>query len=84
MLDFSKLSHFPSPEASRSPKRTTEADLEQVIEDVAKTSWVRKRRVDLVAMDGTSMPQGKVDIILEVEERSEGWKVLMDVGKIKR
>jgi hypothetical protein len=66
-------------------------NLERLAEDVAKATWVRKRRVDLVSMDATVVSStartpdsGKVDLIFDVERRKGGWDVLIDIGGVKR
>lgn len=51
---------------------------------------MKKRRVDLVNVDthpvnpssGTHFQN--VDVILEVEERADGWNAMIDVGGLKR
>jgi len=78
-------------------------DLETLAEDVSKAVWVRKKRVDLVSADANAsnaqsgkrrkssttseMLPGKVDVVLEVQERGEGeggWGVWVDAGGMKR
>lgn len=70
-------------------------DLARLAEDVTKATWVRKRRIDLVAADGSdakgsSVSQGAnaltndVDLILEVYDRRDGWNALIDTGGLKR
>lgn len=62
-------------------------DLATLVEDVIKATWVRGRREALVEMDPSrtsSTSRGKVDMVLEVQERSEGWSCWLDPGGLKR
>lgn len=63
-----------------------EIDLEKLIEDVTLATWVRKRRVDIVSRNTLNAEEirEKVDVILEIEDRSDGWLARVDVGGIKR
>ncbi|GAA5889083.1 hypothetical protein JCM6882_009737 [Rhodosporidiobolus microsporus] len=92
-LDFSKLSNNSPEEIEAAQQRSlARNDLEQICDDVAKAVWVRKRRVDLVNADATAAgggpggagKKGKVDVVLEVEERKGGWGVWVDSGGMKR
>ncbi|GAA6032936.1 hypothetical protein JCM8097_000055 [Rhodosporidiobolus ruineniae] len=91
-LDFSKLSNNSPEEIEAATQRSlAKHDLAQIAEDVCKAVWVKKKRVDLVSADaaaaagrGPQSPQGKVDVILEIEERKGGWGVWVDAGGLKR
>lgn len=56
-LDFAKLSQHSSPSRAREAhlRSLVKADLEQVVEEVQKAVWVRKRRVDMVKDDGAPL-----------------------------
>lgn len=96
-LDFAKLTSSTTSEEERQrahARAVTPTNLEQLLEDVSKATWVRKKRTDLVAADvgiskdgagqspRTPLPQ--VDLILEVENRTAGWTGLFDLGAMKR
>ncbi|GAA6059846.1 hypothetical protein JCM10212_003758 [Sporobolomyces blumeae] len=90
-LDFSKLSNNSPEEIEAAQKRSlARNDLETLAEDVSKAVWVRKKRTDLVSADAAASngkpetEKGKVDVILEVQERTEGWGVWVDAGGMKR
>ncbi|ORY76868.1 hypothetical protein BCR35DRAFT_353249 [Leucosporidium creatinivorum] len=91
VLDYSKFSNTtPEQESTHRPTLTI-SDLSKIGEDVAKATWVRKRRTDLVNVEPTSYTgkattpgAGKVDMILEVEERLNGWNFWTDPGGLKR
>ncbi|GAA5863031.1 hypothetical protein JCM1840_002443 [Sporobolomyces johnsonii] len=94
-LDFSKLTNTSPREVAELQKRSLSyADLALLVEGVAKSTWIRKQRVDLVSADlggvrGDALAAGEVrkatvDLVLEVEERREGWGVMVDVGGMKR
>ncbi|GAA5903808.1 hypothetical protein JCM5296_003931 [Sporobolomyces johnsonii] len=94
-LDFSKLTNTSPREVAELQKRSLSyADLALLVEGVAKSTWIRKQRVDLVSVDlggvrGDALAAGEVrkatvDLVLEVEERREGWGVMVDVGGMKR
>lgn len=88
-LDFSKLSNNTAQEAAALQKRSlTQTDLSALIEGVLKSTWVKKRRVDLASVDLGAAPhsddKGKVDLILEVEGKEDGWEVMTDIGGMKR
>lgn len=96
VLDFSKLDHAaavasPRDIAEMHRRALVQTDLAALVEGVAKSTWVRKQRVDLVSEDlakgepdGKSAEKGQVDLLLEVKERSSGWRALVDVGGLKR
>ncbi|GAA6057133.1 hypothetical protein NBRC10513_004371 [Rhodotorula toruloides] len=96
VLDFSKLDHAaavasPRDIAEMHRRALVQTDLAALVEGVAKSTWVRKQRVDLVSEDlakgepdGKSDEKGQVDLLLEVEERRNGWQALVDVGGLKR
>ncbi|BGP31509.1 hypothetical protein JCM10296v2_003274 [Rhodotorula toruloides] len=96
VLDFSKLDHAaavvsPRDMAKMHRRALVQTDLAALVEGVAKSTWVRKQRVDLVSEDltkgepdGKSAEKGQVDLLLEVEERRNGWQALVDVGGLKR
>ncbi|BGO91032.1 hypothetical protein NBRC10512_000161 [Rhodotorula toruloides] len=96
VLDFSKLDHAaavasPRDIAEMHRPALVQTDLAALVEGVAKSTWVRKQRVDLVSEDlakgepdGKSAEKGQVDLLLEVKERSSGWRALVDVGGLKR
>lgn len=88
-LDFSKLSHNTAHKsAARQRRNLTQIDLSALIEGVLKTTWDRKRRLDSATADLGSARQverqGKVDLILEVEGKEDGWEVMTDIGGMKR
>ncbi|KAM0753373.1 hypothetical protein T439DRAFT_379064 [Meredithblackwellia eburnea MCA 4105] len=91
-LDFAKLSNSAADAEAAYQRSLTPADLDRIAEDVAKSVWIRKRRVDLASVDtqgGKPLPSPRgtapgVDVILEVEERAEGWCTMVDVGGMKR
>ncbi|KAM0790161.1 hypothetical protein ACM66B_005480 [Microbotryomycetes sp. NB124-2] len=85
-LDFAKQTAAPvvAPKLFR-------VDLALLAEDVIKATWVRKRRSDIVANDvsnetasKTSMNAPGVDVVLEVEQREQGWLAWVDTGGLKR
>jgi signal transduction histidine kinase len=90
-LDYAKFSNSnPDTEAAQR-SALTRHDLAQLAEDVTKATWVRKRRTDLASVDyhgpGRGMPSpaiSNVDVVLEVEERRDGWTAWIDVGGMKR
>ena len=89
VLDLGKLANQSSAEAKSAYRRAlVKGDLAQLAEDVAKATWVRKRRTDLVSVDNvTGMPHtptGKVDVILQVEDRLGGWIAWLDTGGMRR
>ncbi|ORY74544.1 hypothetical protein BCR35DRAFT_306686 [Leucosporidium creatinivorum] len=96
-LDFAKLTSSSTSEEERQrahARAVTPTNLEQLLEDVSKATWVRKKRTDLVTADvGTPKdgsaqqprtPSPQVDLILEVENRAAGWTGLFDLGATKR
>lgn len=95
-LDFAKLTSSSTSEEERRrahSRAVSPANLEQLLEDVSKATWVRKKRTDLVSAD-VATPNGfaqkprtpipQVDLILEVEKRAAGWTGLFDLGATKR
>ncbi|BGP24117.1 sensor histidine kinase/response regulator [Rhodotorula toruloides] len=96
VLDFSKLDHAaavssPRDIAEMHRRALVQTDLSALVEGVAKSTWVRKQRVDLVSGDLSRSQQStetaekdQVDLLLEVEERKNGWLALIDVGGLKR
>lgn len=65
-------------------------NLEQLLEDVSKATWVRKKRTDLVTADAGTPKDGipptpapLVKLILELEHRSS-WMAMTDSGAFKR
>ncbi|BGP39437.1 hypothetical protein JCM10450v2_003390 [Rhodotorula kratochvilovae] len=93
-LDFSKLSQSlstsPEEQAEYRRRAFAQSALDALVEGVTKSTWVRKQRVDAVtadlgkAADGAEPREGKVDLLLEVEERRGGWRAMIDVGGLKR
>ena len=91
-LDFAKLSNGSTPENRRLGHKRV--NLETLLQDVCLATWVRRRRVDLVSSDASPAAtpqqspapnqQQRVDVILEVEQRSAGWEAMVDVGALKR
>lgn len=94
-LDFAKLTNSSQEEIVVAHNRSLGiANLESLFEAVAKTTWARKRRVDLVSAEEqcrdenlgqrSEFVEEKVDLILDVQERIEGWEAWIDVGGMKR
>lgn len=93
-LDFSKLSNVSeAEEASLRQRRLGEVDLVTLIEGVLTSTWIKKKRADLVSVDLGGMleterseqeHQGKIDLILEVDDKQDGWNVRTDVGGLRR
>ncbi|GAA5866559.1 hypothetical protein JCM8547_005459 [Rhodosporidiobolus lusitaniae] len=92
-LDFSKLTNVSAAEAADLARRAqVPSDLASLVENVLKSTWVRKQRTDLVNMDvrkagaggGNGEEEPKVSLVLEMEERKGGWDVMVDVGGLKR
>ncbi|GAA5928816.1 hypothetical protein JCM1841_003579 [Sporobolomyces salmonicolor] len=94
-LDFSKLTNSSAHEVAELQKRSLAyADLAALIEGVMKSTWVRKQRGDLVSVDlgldrdgapgAEEVRKATVDLVFEVEQRREGWGVMVDVGGMKR
>ncbi len=89
VLDLGKLANQSSQEAKSAYKRAlVKGDLAQLAEDVTKATWVRKRRTDLVSIDNVTgaphVPPGKVDVVLEVQDRLGGWTAWLDTGGMRR
>lgn len=94
-LDFAKLSNTKPEEIAAAHLRSLLlSNLESLIESVATTTWVRKRRVDHVSSEAkndlspvagvSAFGDEKVDLILNIQEREGGWDGLIDVGGMKR
>ncbi|GAA5977969.1 hypothetical protein JCM5350_006284 [Sporobolomyces pararoseus] len=93
-LDFSKLSNSTAQEeASLRQRRLARLDLVTLIEGVLKSSWIKKKRADLASVDlggvletkrSEEEQEGKIDLILEVEDKEDGWEVLTDGGGLRR
>lgn len=89
-LDFSKLSQTLSTSAEEQAEYRRRAfvvsALDQLVEGVTKSTWVRKQRVDAVTADLAKVDEGdkKVDLVLELEDRAGGWQAMIDVGGLKR
>lgn len=94
-LDFAKLSNTKPEEIAAAHLRSLSlSNLESLIESVATTTWVRKRRVDHVSSEAkndlspvagvSAFGDEKVDLILNIQEREGGWDGLIDVGGMKR
>ncbi|GAA5876037.1 hypothetical protein JCM8547_003538 [Rhodosporidiobolus lusitaniae] len=91
-LDFSKLSTNSQAEIDEAQQRSlARHDLATICEDVAKSVWVRNRRIALVNADAEAAngraggaAKRPVDVVLEVEERKGGWGVWVDSGGMKR
>lgn len=84
-LNYAKLT---TTRVKTNKKLLAVADLDQIVEDVAKATWVRKRRVDIVSADVAGSKTGpesiNVDLILDIEARHEGWAAKVDKGGLKR
>lgn len=67
----------------------TDVNLEELIEEVAKSCWVRTQQSANV-MHGGAIALGttgageKVDVILEVDKRFDDWRAMVDIGGVKR
>lgn len=90
-LEFAKISNSTEAEASGRQRVLTAVDLEQLVEEVAKSSWARTQQNMNVSKDangdvqlGTTGAGGNVDVIIEMDERLDGWRALIDVGGLKR
>ncbi|GAA5904799.1 hybrid sensor histidine kinase/response regulator [Sporobolomyces salmoneus] len=95
-LDFSKLSNSTAAEeASISRRRLARIDLVTLIEGVLTSTWIKKKRADLVTVDlggvleveakeSEEERRGKLDLILEIEDKQDGWEVSTDVGGLRR
>ncbi|KAH8922496.1 hypothetical protein BT69DRAFT_1334648 [Atractiella rhizophila] len=91
VLDYGKLSNATDDDSkAKAPLRTlTTVDLAALAEEVARGSWMRKRKSEAVSVDAegpknASELPNDVDIILEVEDRKGGWLADVDVAGLKR
>lgn len=91
--EFAKISNSTEAdsEAAGRERQLVEVDLERLVEDVAKSCWTRTRQNAAVAGDsdgnvslGTTGAGGKVDVVIEMDQRLDGWRAMVDVGAIKR
>lgn len=101
-LDYAKLSDPKAGDTSAEQidaqrRQYKRCDLAKLAEDIAKATWLRKKRADLVSADLASpgarggvdidpVEKGKIDLILKIEQREEGanWSSWVDVGGMKR
>ncbi|GAA6018479.1 hypothetical protein JCM11491_007012 [Sporobolomyces phaffii] len=96
-LDFSKLTNSSAQEeAFMQNKRVAPTNLVTLVEGVLKSTWIKKKRTDLVSVDlesvlgprpsaaKTGEGEEKLELILEVEDKPDGWDVMTDVGGLRR
>ncbi|KAI5476549.1 sensor histidine kinase/response regulator [Pseudohyphozyma bogoriensis] len=87
-LDYAKLTSTEPTEEDYS-KNVTTVNLQTVVEQAAKATWLRKRRLEVVSLDARGGTNGEssaveVDLILEFQKREAGWNAVVDAAGIKR
>ncbi|GAA5941688.1 hybrid sensor histidine kinase/response regulator [Sporobolomyces koalae] len=92
VLDFAKVSNSAELEDTEpQDQRLAKIDLSHAIDLLLKSVWIRKKRIDLASIDlgeahslEKETASTKLDLILEIDAKEDGWEVMTDVGGLQR